>query len=146
MHMEQQQEASPENQAKQQSLPGECDLLGKWGQSNLAIQTIERQVRTFILFSPSNLKLCSASFATPALPSSIYSTKAMSFLVGIRRTSCKFGYWLNSARSWSFVEVSGRFWRKRILLGGRYSSGIWTLGRLGAGAAAAPSTEDVWID
>jgi hypothetical protein len=38
------------------------------------------------------------------------------------------------------VTLSGRFWRNRILFGGRYSSGIWTLGRLGAGAAAAPST------
>jgi hypothetical protein len=27
------------------------------------------------------------------------------------------------------------------LLGGRYSSGIWTFGRLGAGVAAAPSTK-----
>ena len=69
----------------------------------------------------------------------------MSFLVGIRRTSYRFGYWLNSAWSCSFVEVSGRFCKKRILLGGRYSSGIWTLGRFGAAGAAAPSTIDTQV-
>ncbi len=47
---------------------------------------------TLILFSPSNLKLCKASFATVALTSSIYSTNAMSFFVGMRRTSYKLGY------------------------------------------------------
>lgn len=48
--------------------------------------------RTLILFSPSNLKLRNASSATPALPSSKYSTKAISFLVGMRRTLCRLGY------------------------------------------------------
>lgn len=43
--------------------------------------------------------------------------------------------------SWSFVTLSGRFCKNKILLGGRYSSGICTAGRLGAGAAAAPSTD-----
>jgi hypothetical protein len=43
--------------------------------------------------------------------------------------------------SWSFVTLSGKFCKKRILLGGRYSSGICTFGRLGAGTAEAPSTE-----
>jgi hypothetical protein len=42
--------------------------------------------------------------------------------------------------SWSLVTLSGRFCKNKILLGGRYSSGICTAGRLGAGAAAAPST------
>lgn len=55
--------------------------------------------------------------------------------------SCKLGTDCEKrAISWSFVTVSGRFCRKRILLGGRYSSGIWTAGRLGAGAAVPPST------
>ena len=44
--------------------------------------------------------------------------------------------------SWSLVTVSGRFCKNKILLGGRYSSGICTAGRLGAGAAAAPSTNN----
>lgn len=44
--------------------------------------------------------------------------------------------------SWSLVTLSGRFCKNKILLGGRYSSGICTAGRLGAGAAAAPSTGD----
>lgn len=84
----------------------------------------------------------------------------MSFFVGMRRTSCKFGYlqatnqtsigdskdkkirnWVNNVMSWSFVTLSGKFCKKRILLGGRYSSGICTFGRLGAGTAEAPSTE-----
>jgi hypothetical protein len=39
------------------------------------------------------------------------------------------------------VTLSGRFCRKRILFGGRYSSGICTAGRFGAGSAAPPSTE-----
>ena len=39
------------------------------------------------------------------------------------------------------MTLSGRFCKKRILLGGKYSSGIWTAGRLGAGAAA-PSTSN----
>lgn len=44
--------------------------------------------------------------------------------------------------SWSLVTLSGRFCKNKILLGGRYSSGICTAGRLGAGAAAAPSTDN----
>ena len=40
--------------------------------------------------------------------------------------------------SWSLLTLSGRFCRKRILLGGKYSSGIWTAGRLGA-ETAGPS-------
>ena len=47
---------------------------------------------TFIFDSPSSLWLWRASFATVALPSSMYSTNAISFFVGIRRTSYKFGY------------------------------------------------------
>lgn len=46
------------------------------------------------------------------------------------------------AMSWSFVTLSGRFCRKRILFGGRYSSGIWTFGRLATGAAPDPSTRE----
>ena len=42
--------------------------------------------------------------------------------------------------SWSLVTLSGRFCKKRILLGGRYSSGIWTAGRLGAGIVVTPAT------
>ena len=42
--------------------------------------------------------------------------------------------------SWSLVTLSGRFCKNKILFGGRYSSGICTAGRLGTGAAAAPST------
>lgn len=42
--------------------------------------------------------------------------------------------------SWSLVTLSGRFCKNRILLGGRYSSGIWTAGRLGAGAEVTPAT------
>jgi hypothetical protein len=37
----------------------------------------------------------------------------------------------------SFVISTGRFCRKRILLGGKYSSGIWTKGRLGPGATGS---------
>jgi hypothetical protein len=48
--------------------------------------------------------------------------------------------WENKATSWSLVTFSGRFCKKRILFGGRYSSGICTFGRFGAGAVAAPST------
>jgi hypothetical protein len=51
-----------------------------------------RDERTLILFSPSILKLCSASFATVELASSTYSTNAMSRFVGMSRTSCRFGY------------------------------------------------------
>jgi hypothetical protein len=40
--------------------------------------------------------------------------------------------------SWSFVTLSGRFWMKRILFGGRYSSGICTFGRFVVSAAASP--------
>ncbi len=43
-----------------------------------------------------------------------------------------------SAMSWSLLTLSGRFCRKRILFGGKYSSGIWTAGRLGA-ETAGPS-------
>lgn len=42
--------------------------------------------------------------------------------------------------SWSFVTFSGKFCKKRILFGGRYSSGIMTFGRLDTGTAPAPST------
>ena len=49
-------------------------------------------------------------------------------------------YCEKSAMSWSLVTVSGRFCKNRILFGGRYSSGIWTLGRFAAGTAPAPST------
>ena len=51
-----------------------------------------RRTHTFILVSPSILKLCSASLATVALSSSAYSTNAISFLAGIRRTSSRLGY------------------------------------------------------
>ena len=40
------------------------------------------------------------------------------------------------------MTLSGRFCKNKILLGGRYSSGICTAGRLGAGAAVAPSTDN----
>ena len=43
--------------------------------------------------------------------------------------------------SWSLLTLSGRFCRNRILLGGKYSSGIWTAGRLGA-ETAGPSAMD----
>lgn len=54
-------------------------------------------------------------------------------------------YCENSDMSWSFSTLSGRFCKKRILLGGRYSSGIWTAGRFGPGAATPPSTAKRWI-
>jgi hypothetical protein len=40
-----------------------------------------------------------------------------------------------SAMSWSLLTLSGRFCKNRILFGGKYSSGIWTAGRLGADTA-----------
>ena len=45
-----------------------------------------------------------------------------------------------SAMSWSLLTLSGRFCKNRILFGGKYSSGIWTAGRLGA-ETAGPSAE-----
>ena len=89
---------------------------------------------TFILTSPSILKLCKASFATVAEASSPNSTKAISFLAGIVLISTKPAYTSNTSRRSSWVVPSGRFWIKRILLGGRYSSGIWIFWRLAVGA------------
>lgn len=37
------------------------------------------------------------------------------------------------------VASSGKFWTKRILLGGKYSSGTWTIRFPGAAAPAAPA-------
>lgn len=50
-------------------------------------------------------------------------------------------YWENNPMSWSLVTFSGRFCKNKILFGGKYSSGIWTFGRLDTGAAPAPSTK-----
>jgi hypothetical protein len=50
-------------------------------------------------------------------------------------------HWEKRELSWSFVTDSGRFCKNRILLGGRYSSGIWTAGLFAAGIAAPPSTK-----
>jgi hypothetical protein len=47
-------------------------------------------------------------------------------------------HWLKRFESWSLVTLSGRFWMKRILFGGRYSSGICTFGRFVVSAAASP--------
>ena len=46
----------------------------------------------------------------------------------------------NKLSSSPLPTPSGMFCKKSILLGGRYSSGIWTFGRFGAGAAPDPST------
>jgi hypothetical protein len=42
--------------------------------------------------------------------------------------------------SWSLLTLSGRFCKNRILFGGKYSSGIWTAGRLGAETAGPSAT------
>lgn len=79
---------------------------------------------TFIGLPSSTSNPPKATFAAAASVSSSYSTKAMSRLEGMRRTSRKPGWRWNNSTSWACWIFSGRFWRKRILLGGRNSSGI----------------------
>jgi hypothetical protein len=63
-----------------------------------------------------------------------------------RRTELeKITYVLNNISSRSFVISSGRFCMKRILLGGRYSSGICTIRRVeaeGTGTGACPEATE----
>jgi hypothetical protein len=63
------------------------------------------------------------SFALMAPVSDSYSTNAMPLRPGTSRTSLNPSNLPNMDDNASISYSSGRFWTKRILLGGRYSSG-----------------------
>lgn len=76
-------------------------------------------------FSPSLSDILSVlPFAAMAPASVSYSTKAIPVRPGTMRTSRKPSYGLKIAVRASLSKSSGRFWTNRVLLGGRYSSGI----------------------
>jgi hypothetical protein len=64
------------------------------------------------------------SLALIAPASLSYSTKAIPLLPGTKRTSLKPSKRSNIVLRALMSYSSGRFWTKRILLGGKYSSGI----------------------
>ena len=75
-----------------------------------------------LLSSPSTIPAV-LSLALIAPASASYSTKAMPFLPGTSRTSLKPSKRPKMAVRLSTSYSSGKFWRNRILLGGKYSSG-----------------------
>lgn len=90
---------------------------------------------TFIVFSPFFSAMPAVfSLAVIAPASASYSTKAIPLRPGTVRTSRKPSKRLKIPVSSSLPKSSGRFWTKRMRLGGRYSSGT---------TAAAPAPVDL---